>query len=100
MNVSALTPEFIGSWLGYVCEGESLGVSERQEILTALAAAKAKACGYTGMTESELDGHEDITLAILGLCNDFLTNNRPEAADRAMNRMSEEILAMHCKNLL
>lgn len=97
MTVSELTPVYIASWLGY---GEIIEPDTLREITIALSAAKAKATGYTGLTLAELDGHEDITIAVLGLCNDFLVNNRPESADRVMNRMSEGILAMHCKNFL
>lgn len=100
MTVSELTPAYIASWLGYASEGEEVDADTIREISLALSGAKAKATGYTGLTLDELDEYEDITIAVLGLCNDFLVNNRPESADRVMNRMSEDILAMHCKNFL
>lgn len=100
MKVSELTAAYVGSWLGYIAAGASPGASEEAEITAALTAAKAQAAGFTGMTEEELDGYEDITIAVLGLCNDYLVNNRPEGATTAMNRMSEAILGMHSVNLL
>ena len=39
-------------------------------------------------------------MAVLGICNDYLTNNRPEQAERKMNAMSADILGRHSRNLL
>lgn len=100
MKVSELTAAYVGTWLGYIVDGGTLSAAEETELTVALTAAKARAVGYTGLTEEELDEHEDITIAILGLCNDALVGNRPEGAERDMNRMSESILALHCRNFL
>lgn len=100
MKVSELTAEYVASWLGYVAEGEALTDSDRQEITLALSAAVNHAVSYTGHIAEELDSYEDVTIAVIGLCNDFLVSNRPEAAGFCINRMSEGILAMHSKNLL
>lgn len=100
MKVSQLTAAYIAQWLGIAVPGDQPSVSDVLHINMALAAAIQQATGYTGLSANELDDYEDITLAILGLCNDMLTNNRPEAATSVMNKMSEGILAMHCKNLL
>ena len=100
MKVSELTVNVVGEWLGYIVSGGTLTPAEATELSLALSAAKSQAVGYTGLTEEELDAFEDITIAVLGLCNDALTGNRPEGAERAMNRMSEGILALHCRNFL
>lgn len=100
MKVSELDAQFAARWLGYCAEGETLSEEDCAEIKTALAAAVSRAVGYTGLSERELDEYEDITIAVLGLCNDALTGNRPEGAETSMNRMSEGILAMHCRNFL
>lgn len=100
MKVSELTVQTVGEWLGYMVSGGTLSQAEETELSMALTAAKSQAVGYTGLTEEELDDHEDITIAVLGLCNDALTGNRPEGAERSMNRMSEGILALHCRNFL
>jgi len=100
MIVSELTAQFVGEWLGYAVQGGELSEGDSRDLTAALAAAKARAKGYTGLTDDQLDEHEDITIAVLGLCNDFLTGNRPEAAESGMNRMSAAILAMHSVNLL
>lgn len=100
MKVSELTPAYVGGWLGYVAEGEQLTSGQTAELTAALAAAKHFAVGYTGLTEEELDGYEDLTIAVIGLCNDYLVSNRPEAAAFSVNKMSEGLLAMHCRNFL
>lgn len=100
MKVSDLTPAYLGGWLGYIPEGEELTSSQTAELSAALAAATAFAVGYTGLSEEELDGYEDLTIAVIGLCNDYLVSNRPEAAAFSINKMSEGLLAMHCKNFL
>ena len=100
MKVSELTAEFLGSWLGYITEGQTLSATDRNEITAALASAKSRAVSYTSMPLEEMDEHEDITLAIAGLVNDYLTNNRPEAAKKDMNDSSAGILGAYCRNLL
>lgn len=100
MKVSDLTPEYVGSWLGYIAEGEQLTAGQTGELTAALAAAKAFAVGFTGLDEAELDDYEDLTIAVIGLCNDYLVSNRPEAAAFQVNKMSEGLLAMHCRNFL
>ena len=100
MKVSELTPAYVGGWLGYVAEGEQLTVGQTGELTAALAAAKAFAVGFTGLDEAELDDYEDLTIAVIGLCNDYLVSNRPEAAPFSVNKMSEGLLSMHCRNFL
>lgn len=100
MKVSELTADFVGSWLGYSAEGEQLTAGQTAELTTALAAARFYAMGYTGLTEEELDGYEDLTIAVIGLCNDYLVSNRPEAAAFQVNKMSEGLLGMHSRNFL
>ena len=100
MRVSELTPAYIGAWLGYIADGEQLTGGQTAELTAALAAAKAFAVSYTGLAEEELDNYEDLTIAVIGLCNDYLVSNRPEAATFRVNKMSEGLLSMHCRNFL
>ena len=86
MKVSELTPAYVGAWLGYVAEGEQLTTGQTEELTVALAAAKAYACGFTGLAEEEMDSYEDLTIAVIGLCNDYLVSNRPEAPAFSVNR--------------
>lgn len=64
------------------------------------AAAISYCVGYTGLTELELDNHEDITIAVLTLISD-MWDNRSMTVDRSnVNRVVDVILGMHCQNLL
>lgn len=65
-----------------------------------LAAALGYVKSYTGLSEEEMDEHEDLAIAVLILCSD-LYENRLTAVDTAnVNRTVSCILGMHCKNLI
>ena len=93
MTVSEITLDTLKDWLG-VSDGDETALN------ACLVAAQSRATSYTGLTLAELDEHEDITIAILGLVSDFYTNNRPDTAQIAINPMSRNILNMYSKNLL
>ena len=93
MTVSEITINVLKDWLG-VSDGDETALN------ACLTAAKSRAVGYTGLTLAELDEHEDIAIAVLGIVNDFYTNNRPDTAQISINKMSKSILDMYSKNLL
>lgn len=93
MIVSEITLDVVKDWIG-VSDGDEINLA------ACLAAAKSHACSYTGLTIAQLDQYEELAIAVLGLCNDFYTNNRPSAAEISVNKMSASLLAMHSKNLL
>ena len=92
MKVSEIPLPFLQDWLGLPEDDDSL--------YQCLLAAISRASSYTGLTLAELDEHEDITMAVMGMVNDFYTNNRPDMAVMAINPMSKNILNMYSKNLL
>lgn len=93
MTVSMINVDVIQEWLG-ISDDEVIAIQ------ACLTAAISRVCGYTGLTLSELDEHEDIAIAVLGIVNDFYTNNRPDTAQISINKMSKSILDMYSKNLL
>lgn len=93
MTVSEITIDFVKDWLG-ISDGDETALN------ACLTAAKSHAMKYSGLTAAELDQHDDITFAVLGIVNDLYTNNRPDTAQAAMNTMSAKILNMYSKNLL
>lgn len=93
MKVSEITVDTLKEWLG-VSDGEDSALS------IVLSSAVKTAVSYSGLTETELDDHEDITIAVLGICNDFYNANRPEWDKNGINHMSESLLKMHAKNYL
>lgn len=68
------------------------------EMLKAAAIAFAK--GYTGLTETELDIHEDITIAVLMLIADMYDNRQLQVDKNTINRTADTILGMYSVNLL
>lgn len=65
-----------------------------------LAAAKAFVKSYTGLTDEELDKHEEISIAILALCTDMYDNRQLTVENDKVNRVVETILGLHSVNLL
>lgn len=68
MRLSELTAYEVSSYL-MLDEDEDTGLLPHL-----LAAAKSYIAGYTGLDETELDAHEDITVAALILCADLYDN--------------------------
>lgn len=65
-----------------------------------LSAAKSYVRGYTGLSDEELDQHEDITVALLVLCSDMYENRLVTVESGNVNRVVDSILGMHCNNLV
>lgn len=64
--------------------------------------AVAQIKSYTGLTEEELDQHEDITQALVLLIMDAFDNRNLYIEGKAsnINKAVESILSMHSINLL
>lgn len=56
--------------------------------------------GYTGLTEEQLDEHEDITIVVLMLIADMYDNRQLQVDKNVMNKTAETILGMYCINFL
>lgn len=65
-----------------------------------LAAATAYVKSYTGLTDAEMDEHEDLAIAELILCADLYENRLTTVDTANVNRTVSCILGMHCKNLI
>lgn len=65
-----------------------------------LAAATAYVRSYTGLTDREMDEHEDLAIAVLVLCADLYENRLTTVDTANVNRTVSCILGMHCKNLI
>lgn len=63
-------------------------------------AAVEYAKGYTGLADSELEEHEDITIAVLVLISDMYDNRQMYVDKSNVNRVADTILGMYCNNLL
>lgn len=66
----------------------------------ALAAAKSYVCGYTGLTEAQLDEHDDIVIAVYVLCEDMYDNRALVVDKDTLNPTVVTILSLHSVNLI
>lgn len=55
---------------------------------------------YTGLTDEELDLHEDFYIVVMVLCQDMYDNRSMYVDKNNLNRVVETILGMHSVNLL
>ena len=55
---------------------------------------------YTGLTDEELDKHEDLALAVLIVASDMYDNRSATAKEANANKTLERSLGMHSKNQL
>lgn len=65
-----------------------------------LPAAIAYCVGQTGLSEEELDKHEDITIAILEVIADMWDDRSMIVTNDKINPVVDRILFMHSNNLL
>ena len=55
---------------------------------------------YTGLSDEEMDAHEDLTLAVLIIASDMYDNRGATVKEANSNKTLECILGMYSKNLL
>lgn len=67
---------------------------------TMKTAAIAYVKSYTGLTEEEMDRHEDLTVAVLSLIADMWDNRSATVQNGKSNMIVDVILGMHAMNLL
>lgn len=98
MKVSELTTSTVAEYCRIIEEDQN-----ETEVLVLQAmteAAKQYCIGFTGLTETELDDHEDITIALLTLVGDMYDNRQMYVDKAHINRTADTILHMHCVNLV
>jgi hypothetical protein len=70
------------------------------ELQSLLAAAKAFVKSYTGLDDTTVDTHDDITIVVYILCQDMYDNRTMYVAKDSLNKVVDTILGMYCTNLL
>lgn len=65
-----------------------------------LTASKSFIRNYTGLTDTELDDKEDISLVVLVLANEMYSNREYTVDKNTLNPIVVSILNMHSMNLL
>ena len=64
------------------------------------AAARSFIRAYTGLTEAQMDEHDDLAVATLVLCADMYDNRQMAVQNDRVNPVIERILSAHSVNLL
>jgi hypothetical protein len=65
-----------------------------------LAAGKAYIKGYTGLDDTALDTHEDLTIVLMVLANEMYDNRTYTVENDKVNNVIKSILDMYSINLL
>ena len=65
-----------------------------------LSASKAYIKSYTGLNEEQIDSKEDLTIALMILCNEMYENRIYSVENDKVNKIVNSILDMHSINLL
>ena len=65
-----------------------------------LLASKAYIKSYTGLNEEQIDEKEDLTIALMILCNEMYDNRVFSVQDNKVNTVVSNILDMYSVNLL
>ena len=98
MKVSEVTTEYLAN---YVRLDEPTEI-ELEELESMAINARAYIRSYTGLTDEEIDQHEDITHAYLILVADMFDNRNLYIEGKAsnVNKAVNRILGLHSINLL
>ena len=75
-------------------------VDEQNELTNLFGIAKAFIRGYTGLTDAQLEEHEDFVIVVFILCQDMYENRTLYVDNANLNKVVETILGMHRVNLL
>ena len=98
MKVSEISKEVI---LSHLREYEENLECFDTTLIDAMQKAAIEYCkAQTGLTETEIDKHEDITVAILTLISDMWDNRSMTVQKNNVNRVVDSILGMHRTNLV
>lgn len=90
MRIQDLTDEQIKEYCGIDDDSSLLSVYK--------SAAKSFIIGHIGLTEEEIDTHEDLTLAYLVLINDMSFNRDYTVKTDTLNPTVSTILSLYSRN--
>ncbi len=73
---------------------------DEDQMTAILDSAKAFIRSYTGLTDDEINTHDDFYIVVMILCQDMYDNRCMYVDKSNLNKVVETILGMHCVNLL
>ena len=93
MKVSEIETEHVAEYL-------RLDEYDEYQMSAILDSAKAFIRSYTGLTDDEINSHDDFYIVVMILCQDMYDNRCMYVDKNNINKVVETILGMHCVNLL
>ena len=93
MTISEIKKQNVADFLRLDDAGDSL-------LTPIMDAATKYILDYTGMTEDELDDHEDLYTAFMVLCQDMYDNRAMYVDKNNVNRVVDSILFRHRTNFV
>ena len=93
MKVSEIETENVAEYL-------RLDEYDEYQMSAILDSAKAFIRSYTGLTDDEINSHDDFYIVMMILCQDMYDNRCMYVDKNNLNKVVETILGMHCVNLL
>lgn len=96
MRVREITTAVIADYLRIPDPDEN----DLKELETYKSAALAFVKGYTGLTSVQLNEFEDISIAVLVLCQDMYDSRSYYVDKTNVNKVVSTILDMHSRNLI
>ena len=73
---------------------------DEDQMTAFLDSAKAFVRSYTGLTDDEINMHDDFYIVVMILCQDMYDNRCMYVDKNNLNKVVETMLGMHCVNLL
>jgi hypothetical protein len=98
MKVSQITNKELADYLRLTYE--YLSDDEKKELDTMLNVSKKFIISYTGLSNEEIDKHEDFVIVVYVLVADMYDTRSMYVDKSNLNRVVETILGMHSINLL
>lgn len=84
----------------HVADFLRLDDDDKTTLTPIMDAARAYIMDYTGLTEDELDNHEDLYVAFMVLCQDMYDSRAMYVDKNNVNRVVESILFRHRTNFI
>jgi len=94
MKISEVTAIYIAEYLRIDATEETATIN------VALMASINYIKGFTGLDDTMLDTHEDLTIVLLIICAEFFDNRQLTVQYDKQNPVVKQILSMHSINLL
>ncbi len=87
MKISEITTSVLANYMRTEAEDDL--------IAPLFVAAKAYVMSYTGLTETQLDAHEDLSIVILILCADMYDSRQLTMPGNVTNQLVDSIMNLH-----